>query len=492
MSIQESKPASDQAPTCHVLYPFQISTSQGGLFSAAQVTGNASLPDPFQKLVFHSADTEPFMLGRREVRPVTNDGKSRPFDPWFRQDFLLQHLQAYTEMIPAWMAREIYRDHSIANPGSIEYLSEFFKKHPVDLALDEAHSARFGSALHAMKAEDVVSIQGPVWFMPFIRENSQKMRDIGVRHVQFEHQLIPEKLDQTLLGQRLLPCYQQADVLFFHTSVYADRLANMLKGPLPDMRTVDLGIDKAWVDQALARVSQPGHIQAWKKLTEQQQELITAVFQAKESITHRFICFDRLDPMKGTHTVIAGIKMFLDEARQIEGEGYRDRYQFASIHELLNVDNYAEMSPKNQYIRVCKELYADLQREHPGMLYISDSFTNQHGHRDILPAMIRGSTVLALHGQDGLGLSALEGAYINRNEDVGLIVGDQAGCYLEADKRGFGKLVHGVEAGNPVAVKDAIWQVVRLRERSPGFLAENNSSFAREYVSPRTGTMALT
>lgn len=101
MSIQESKPASDPAPTCHVLYPFQISTSQGGLFSAAQVTGNASLPDPFQKLVFHSADTEPFMLGRGEVRPVTNDGKSLPFDPWFRQDFLLQHLQAYTEMIPA-------------------------------------------------------------------------------------------------------------------------------------------------------------------------------------------------------------------------------------------------------------------------------------------------------------------------------------------------------------------------------------------------------
>ena len=85
-----------------------------------------------------------------------------------------------------------------------------------------------------------------------------------------------------------------------------------------------------------------------------------------------------------------------------------------------------------------------------------------------------------------------EGAYINRNEDVGLIVGDQAGCYLEADKRGFGKLVHGVEAGNPVAVKDAIWQVVRLRERAPGLLAENNSSFAREYVIPRTGTMALT
>ena len=84
-----------------------------------------------------------------------------------------------------------------------------------------------------------------------------------------------------------------------------------------------------------------------------------------------------------------------------------------------------------------------------------------------------------------------EGAYINRNEDVGLIVGDQAGCYLEADKRGFGKLVHGVEAGNPVAVKDAIRQVVQLRERAPGLLAENNARFKCEYVIPRTGTMVL-
>ena len=51
--------------------------------------------------------------------------------------------------------------------------------------------------------------------------------------------------------------------------------------------------------------------------------------------------------------------------------------------------------------------------------------------------------------------------------------------------------MHGVEAGNPVAVKDAIWQVVQLRERAPGLLAENNARFARGYVIPRTGTMVL-
>jgi hypothetical protein len=104
---------------------------------------------------------------------------------------------------------------------------------------------------------------------------------------------------------------------------------------------------------------------------------------------------------------------------------------------------------------------------------------------------MRGRTAIALLGQDGLGLSALEAAYVNRNEDVGLIVGDQAGCYLEAKKRGWHKLVHGVTAGDAVAVKEAIWQVVRMRERAPGTLAENNALFAQGYVIPRRDTMAL-
>jgi hypothetical protein len=257
------------------------------------------------------------------------------------------------------------------------------------------------------------------------------------------------------------------------------------------MRIVDLGIDRAWIDAAQARVSDPSHLSAWESLSPRQQELIEAVFRSRDTVPHRFFCLDRMDPMKGTHTVITGIKLFLDEARSQEGMDYRTRYQFASVHELINIDKYSEFSPKDQYIRLCKQMYDDLQREHPGMIFVSESFTNKHGHRDILPALIRGRTTLSLHGQDGLGLAALEAAYINRNEDVGLIVGDQAGCFLEAERRGFGKLVHGVEAGNPIAVKEALWEVVRLRERAPGALSERNAEFARGYVMPRKGTMAL-
>lgn len=491
MLNEQSAESSNRNPTYHVLYPFQLANSQGGLFSAAQSTGDAPPPDPFKAVTFHSADTAPLQLGTAEVRPVTNNERGLPFDPWFRHDFLFQHLQAYTEMLPPWIAEEIYRDPSIANPGSLEYLREFFQNHPVDRSLDESHSKRFESVIGDLRQGDTVGLQGPVWFMPFISKNGDIIRESGVRHVQFEHQLIPPDLDKTPLGDKLLPCYQQADVIFFHTSVYAERLANMLTGELPEMRTVDLGIDRGWIDRTLQRVSDPSHMSARGELTTRQQELIDAVFRARTSVPHRFICVDRMDPMKGTHTVILGIKLFLDEARHREGADYKDRYQFASIHELINIDNYAEFSPKDQYIRLCKQLYADLQKDHPGVVFVSESFTSEHGHRDILPALIRGRTALALHGQDGLGLSALEAAYINRNEDVGLIVGDQAGCYLEAEKRGYGNLVHGVEAGNPIAVKDAIWEVVRLKDRAPGALTERNQAFARGFVIPRKGTMAI-
>lgn len=491
MPTAQNTEHSNNHQTYHVLYPFQLATSQGGLFSAAQVTADTPPPNPYKTVTFHSADTAPFQLGAADVRPVPDNGRQLPFDSWFRQDFLFQHLQSYTEMIPPWMAKEMYRDPSIANPGSVECLKEFFAKHPVDLSLDEAHSGRFDSMLEQLRPGDTVGIQGPVWFIPFITKNGGVIREAGVRHVQFEHQLIPRDLDKTPLGDRLLPCYQQADVIFFHTSVYADRLANMLSGKLPEMHTVDLGIDQGWINQTLQRVSDPSHMSAWGELTTRQQELIDAVFRARDSVPHRFICFDRMDPMKGTHTVILGIKLFLDEARHQEGAAYKDRYQFASIHELLNVDNYAEFSPKEQYLRLCKQMYADLQKDHPGVVFVSESFTTKHGHRDILPALIRGRTALALHGQDGLGLSALEAAFINRNEDAGLIVGDQAGCYLEADKRGYGNLIHGVQAGNPIAVKDAIWEVVRLQERAPGTLAERNQKFAQGFVIPRKGTMAI-
>ncbi len=491
MTHQQQQGNKNSDPTYHVLYPFQLATSQGGLYSAAQVTASAPIPAPFSKLVFHSPDTAPFKLGQSDVSPVTDNGKSLPFDPWFRHDFLFQHLQSYTEMIPAWIAKEMYRDTTIANPGSLEYLREFFQKHPIDLTLDDEHSARFDSALNAFKPGDAIGVQGPVWFIPFLLKNGATIREKGVKHVQFEHQLIPENLDKTPLGERMLPCYQQADVIFFHTSVYADRLANMLKGKLPEMRTVDLGIDRAWLDSAQQRVSEPSHMTGWSELTARQQELINAVCQARTTIPHRFFCFDRMDPMKGTHTIILGIKLFLDEARQQEGENYKNRYQFASVHELINIDKYKEFSPKDQYLRLCKQLYADLQKDHPGVVFVSESFTSAHGHREILPSLMRGRTTLALHGQDGLGLSALEAAYVNRNEDAGLIVGDQAGCYLEANKRGLGKLVHGVEAGNPVAVKEAIWEVVRLRDRAPGALAERNAEFSRSFVERRNGTMGL-
>lgn len=481
----------DSKPTYHIAYPFNIKGSQGGLFSAAQVTTTSPLPDPYQELVIHAGDSEPHHLNGVEVRPVAPLTTDFPVGPWFTHDFLFQHLQAHTELMPPWLAREIFRDGDIANPGSVEYVNEFFKKHPVDFSLDEAYSARYKALLPSLKAGDAIGIQGPVWLMPFIRDNADEIRRLGVKHIQFEHQLVPERLDQTPLGQRILPVYQKADVIYFHTSVYADRLSNMLKGPLPEMRTVDLGIDQQWLDAAQQRVRQLSDVPAQHLLTERQKELLQGVFAAKETIPHKFICFDRLDPMKGTHAVIGGIRMFLDEARAQEGEAYKTRYQFASIHELLQFTKYSEFSPKDQYARVCKQMYAELQAEHPGVVLLSESFTSQNGHRDVLPSLIRGRTAIGLLGQDGLGLSSLEAAYVNRNEDVGLIVGDQAGCYLEAKKRGWHELVHGVRAGDPVAVKEAIWQVVRMRDRAPGMLAENNARFARGYVIPRRDTMAL-
>jgi glycosyltransferase involved in cell wall biosynthesis len=226
-------------------------------------------------------------------------------------------------------------------------------------------------------------------------------------------------------------------------------------------------------------------------LTERQEQLIRESFRARERDAHRFVCFDRIDPMKGTHTLIAGIKLFLDEARAREGESYKQRYHFSCIHQLLDFEWYAEMNPKHQYVRLCKQQYAALQAEHPGVINLSESLTAQAGNRDMLPRLIHGASVLALLGQDGLGLSALEGAYINRDQDTGLIIGDQSGSFLEAERRGFGGLVFGVEAGNPIAIQEALEKTVALRERASGTLANQNKAFAEKFVIPRQDSMML-
>ena len=476
--------------TQHILYPFTLESSQGGMAAAARLTGNSPLHDECTDLVFRSVDTHEFKIGTADVQPVEITSDALPFDVWFGVDFPQQHLQAYTRQLPKDIAQEIYRDPTIAKPGTIEYLNEFLTKYPADESKDEIHSGRYRKVLNDISEGDTVAVQGPVWFTPFIRDNSEAIKAKGAKLVLFEHQLIPENLDKTLLGKKLLPCYQRADEIYFHTSVYADRLSDMLEGPLPVMKTVNLGIDVEWIDRVQEEVQTPEDI-GFATLTPKQQELVTTCFKNRDTVQHKFICFDRMDAMKGIHAVINGIKLFLDEARESEGSGYAKKYHFACIHELLDIKNYKEFKCMDQYIRVCKEMYAELQAEHPGVISLSQSFTNKNRHRDILPTLIRGRTVLALHGQDGLGLSALEGAYINRHQNTGLIIGNQSGAFLEAKKRGFDSLINGVPAGDSRAIAEAIRATVLLRERGGNTLSERNAIFAEKFVIPRKDSMMV-
>ncbi|MFM6062886.1 MAG: hypothetical protein ACKPAE_10760, partial [Microcystis panniformis] len=197
----------------NILYPFGLRRSQGGLFSLAQMTARAKPPYPFQKVIFHTPDSGgPFQFENADVIPVPEGNGKFPDDSWWRDNFIGQHLQAYTNsLIPEAILKEMYPDTNIDAPlGSPEYLSEFFRRYPADFSSEEEFSRRFATILDRVKIGDTLSVQGPVWFIPFIRDYGDALRE-KVKLVMVEHQLVPENLDKLPLGDRLIPCYLKAD-----------------------------------------------------------------------------------------------------------------------------------------------------------------------------------------------------------------------------------------------------------------------------------------
>jgi len=477
--------------TYNIIYPFSIKKSQGGLFSAVQLASKSKLTNVCDRLIFHTADTGSiFRFNNATVIPANETEGNLPDKSWWYEDFISQHLQAYSEsMIPRYILKEMYKNVDISAPlGSTAFMAEYFKRYPADIKLQEIFCARFSSIFKYIKDGDVVNIQGPAWFIPFIRNYGDAIQK-KCKLIMIEHQLVPEDLNKVSLGSRLIPCYLKADIVYFHSSVYADRLSNMVKHDLPQLRTFNLGIDKKWIDSVLHKFNNITNIPKFNQLQQQQQTLVKAVLLNRNKIPHRFICIDRLDPMKGSHALICGIKMFLDKARKKEGEQYRYRYQFACLHQLWNYNDLEENNPRLKYIKICRSLYDDLIITHPGMVYVAESLTSTH--RNILPDLIFNCSVIGHLGQEGYGLAGLESAYINRCNDTGIIVGNQTGFYLEAKRKGFDKLIRSVIAGHAYSVAHAIEEIVLMRELSPGALRQQNEKFVSSFVLNRNDTLIL-
>lgn len=299
----------------------------------------------------------------------------------------------------------------------------------------------------------------------------------------------------------------KVDKVFVHTAEFRENLERQLadaqlpKVPIDIFR---LGIDREWADRGrelVTAINYRSAIPDFSQLPAEQRAVIDEIFATHPAtgtrpIPHRFIIAERLGAEKGTHYVLEGISKFL-ESRQSLGENIGERYRFFFLHEGWQVNEFRPHNVTDQYFKFVRQQHADLAREFnltssPGENNtIWATYSLKGSARIALPSLVDGCDVIIGGAQEGFGLMAAEGAYINLRNDTALIVGSGAGFSMEAKRLGFASGAWFVEPGNSDSIASSISEVVKMRDDLPGSLQRKKSSLVSDFILSRNDSIMV-
>lgn len=393
--------------------------------------------------------------------------------------------------------RQIFRLKCAGAVGTLDHALRYLDTHGTNAKVPGAKQMldnMFGPATEMIPDGSVLH-----WSMhsmlPVMEQRADKLHQRGVYQTYCHHFPLPNSLIQHHEGVVALRAMSKMDAVYFHIDqdvAAFRRQIEMLRLPQPPIvGRFNLGIDETNIFDAGRRITRDNYAQemhCYDKLDDRQKALVdmAAACEAK----HQFVIGDRVDPHKGLSTLLQAIRLFLSR-QGMDITRLREEFHFLCFHELNSFPEYEEDRIRHQYARYVNELYAELQRDFPGIFTVSSDLP-----AEAIPFLMRNRTLLNASNHDGLNLLSMEATAVNALDDLSdgdatVMVGTGAGYAAQAIADGFGNEGVWVEPGNVNAQANALQSIINIRHTSPGTFRRNMKALFHGFVKPRQGTVLL-
>lgn len=487
-------------------------------FEVANVGGQSSVMDreatlnPDKKIVCIAPDTTPTTIGNIEYRSAESlpEGKADRWPLWFGVGLCqLTFPEAYIapsasiEAVRAMLAGDKDREsqHEI---GTLERLLEYVDLHAKDYwEQGRTFTQRFERELRQIPSGSVLNWQS--FFMePAINDYADQLRSNGVAQTFHLHESLPASLHRSAWGKSFLNAMTRVDAVYLHTDEFSRRLEEQLElgrregwivsTRTPEIRRFDLGIDMELIRHGLSQVTRDNFrdsIPNWTDLNRGQQAFIREVFQTQGTVPHRFMCVDRIDPVKGVDVVLDGIDRFLQQrlASGMTEVELRDSFRF---YFLQKSGNAAQGDPYNtaaRYNEYAEGVFQRVQQKYPGIIHRADPLGGSH-RLAVFPLM-RGCHGITGGTTEGLSLSIMENAKVNEDQDTTIVCGRGAGFAMQVQEHGRDNLAHFPEAGDAAGFHRALDRIVYAQVHQRGSLGTNKQKLVQHEIDTRRDSVIV-
>ena len=383
---------------------------------------------------------------------------------WFDEIWSLMHPAAFTTPgLTEELATVVYPPLPGVRPGSFERVAEHVARRRRERTADPdaAFADRFEPALAAIAPGATVGWT-EVFFSEAILRHADRLRASGAEqslHCFLAH---PESLHRTPTGRRLLEAMSRMDRVHLQTDAYVRRLGRQLEElqlPVPELVRFDLAPD---VEALLTAVAEePPEGARLDGLDPAQRALVADAVATRGRIPQRFLCPDRLDPIKGIHVVLEAVDRFL-ESQELPLEELRRRFRFYFVTDYYS--RFPEVDRSLAWHR-----YAEWVRTHQiprfrerwsGIVWFADNVPDRFvwAHLLVDAHLISGGI------QEGLGLAVQEGLVVNAALGRGrtVVMGSGAGFALQTAEEGCDALVWFPKMGDARRFAESLAEVVAL------------------------------
>ena len=229
--------------------------------------------------------------------------------------------------------------------------------------------------------------------------------------------------------------------------------------------------------------------EAERSLSTAQKELVVDCLKSRGVIPHRFMDIDRLDPNKGTATVVEAVSQFLYRREQAgeKLEQMRAKYRFYFLQDLLH-ESADLRSPKTMYNKFVASRFKDLVTRYPGIVFVAEALSG--ANRSLIFPLLLGTHAISGGAQDGLNLAVMENCYVNRNEDTSLVIGSGAGVAIQANALGYAKTAFFPKAGSCYQFVEALDNIV-YKQSQGGYLLKTMKGPLARYICRRNDSVIV-